>query len=330
MGKATGKALGKATRKGLGKAAGKARPVYVELDMKVDLNTLWERTQRPEMHEQWDLRFSEIRYMEKASSEEPQRFSYATRIGFGQRIEGTGETTATADEPSGRKTSALRFGSDSPISLIREGAGYWQYVPHQDAITFLTRYDYSTRFGAIGRLADRVAFRPLIGWATAWSFDRLRLWLECGIPPSVSLGRWLVHVCGTWLLALLWMYQGIVPKLVAPQAGELDLLQATGLFEGWEHVALTVLGIAEAGFGAVVAMRSQNRFVHAWAAVALVGLTVPAIITVPNLWASPASPVVLAGAMMGLHGAVALTSEQLPSAARCRRRPRAEHAKREA
>lgn len=32
-------------------------------------------------------------------------------------------------------------------------------------------------------------FHPLIGWATAWSFDRLRLWIERGIPPEVSRDR---------------------------------------------------------------------------------------------------------------------------------------------
>ena len=76
------------------------------------------------------------------------------------------------------RTSALRFGSESPISIIRAGSGYWKYVPTGDGIRFLTAYDYRTRFGIVGRLADRVAFRPLLGWATAWSFDRLRLWLE--------------------------------------------------------------------------------------------------------------------------------------------------------
>ncbi|TMV50772.1 hypothetical protein FE783_08810 [Paenibacillus mesophilus] len=302
---------------------GGAKPIYVELNIKADMGELWERTQTPEMHEQWDLRFSEIRYIEKETDDEPQRFLYATRIGFGMRIEGTGETTASTEERSGRKTSVLRFGSDSPLSLIREGGGFWRYVPHEggESVTFMTRYDYKTRFGPLGGLADRLAFRPLIGWATAWSFDRLRLWLESGIPPSVSFSRWFIHVCGAWLLALLWMYQGIVPKLVAPEAGELDLLQAAGWFAGWEGETLAVLGLAEAAFGLLVVLRSKDRRVHALAAAALVILAIPALLADPHLWAAPMNPVVLNGALLGLHGAVSATSHRLPSAANCRRRP---------
>lgn len=300
---------------------GKAKTIYVELDIRAGMDALWNRTQTPEMHEKWDLRFSEIRYLTKRTPDEPQRFLYSTRIGFGLRIEGSGVTRGSIEEASGRRTSVLRFGSDSPLSLIREGGGFWRYIPHGDKVTFVTRYDYTTRFGPLGRLADRLAFRPLIGWATAWSFDRLRLWLESGIPPSVSFGRWLVHVCGAWLLALLWMYQGIVPKLIAPEAGELDLLRAAGWFDGWERGALTALGLVEAGFGLVVGLRSKDRRVHAWAAAMLIVLAAPALSADPDLWSSPMSPIVLNGAMLGLHGAVACMSEQLPSAGRCRRRP---------
>ena len=28
-----------------------------------------------------------------------------------------------------------------------------------------------------------------MGWATAWSFDRLRLWLEEGIDPATSAAQ---------------------------------------------------------------------------------------------------------------------------------------------
>ncbi|WP_147944595.1 hypothetical protein [Microbispora sp. CSR-4] len=40
-----------------------------------------------------------------------------------------------------------------------------------------------------------LVFRPLIGWATAWSFDRLRLWLETGQTPERSLWQALAEVC---------------------------------------------------------------------------------------------------------------------------------------
>ncbi|MEF3302910.1 DoxX-like family protein [Paenibacillus sp. GYB003] len=299
---------------------GKAKPVYVELDIRADIEALWERTQTPELHERWDLRFSEIRYLPREAGG-PQRFLYATRIGFGLRIAGTGETTETANGAEGVRTSALRFGSDSRLSLIREGGGFWRYVPHGGTVTFLTRYDYKTRFGPLGRAFDRVIFRPLIGWATAWSFDRLRLWLECGIPPAVSFGRWLSHKGGAVLLALLWLYQAVVPKLIAPWAGELELMRAAGAFPGREREALIALGLLEAAMGLLVAFRAADKKVHALACAALAALAVPALIADPSLWAAPVSPIALNAAMIGLHGAVAATSADLPSARNCRRKP---------
>lgn len=81
----------------------------------------------------------------------------------------------------------LRFASEHPLSLLRDGAGYWRYVPVGDGrVRFLTGYDYRVRWGRLGRLADLV-FRPLIGWGTAWSFDRLRLWVDHGVAPERSL-----------------------------------------------------------------------------------------------------------------------------------------------
>ena len=48
---------------------------------------------------------------------------------------------------------------------------------------FLTQYDYDVNFGRVGKVADKLAFRPLIGWATALSFDVLKRWLEQGEAP---------------------------------------------------------------------------------------------------------------------------------------------------
>ena len=147
---------------------------------------MWEATQDPGWHQRWDLRFTSIRYLPRPDAREPQRFLYATRIGLGLVIEGTGESVGTREGETGARTSALRFWADDRRSLIREGSGYWRYVPAEGGVRFLTRYDYSTRWGAAGALVDRLLFRPLLGWATAWSFDRLRLWLEGGIPPERS------------------------------------------------------------------------------------------------------------------------------------------------
>src|SRR6266700_1157845 len=75
-------------------------------------------------------------------------------------------------------------------------------------------YDYRTRFGSVGQLIDRLVFRRLIGWATAWSFDRLRLWIEREVPPEISLRMASIHALARLGIAFTWMWQGLVPKLM--------------------------------------------------------------------------------------------------------------------
>src|SRR5437764_9763884 len=104
------------------------------------MDELWRFTQDPSLHQQWDLRFTGITYLPRPDPAEPQRFLYQTRIGFGLAICGEGETVG-ARESESSSTSALKFWSEDPKSLIRQGAGYWKYVRTGDAIRFITRYD---------------------------------------------------------------------------------------------------------------------------------------------------------------------------------------------
>jgi hypothetical protein len=117
---------------------GQPRGVYVEILIRGDIDEVWKHTQRPELHEPWDLRFTKIRYLPRESESEPQRFTYTTRVGFGLQIAGEGESTGNREEATGRRTSALRFWSADPKSLIEEGSGYWQYVPAESGARFLT------------------------------------------------------------------------------------------------------------------------------------------------------------------------------------------------
>ena len=168
----------------------KVPPVYVEIAIRAPFQALWERTQQADEHARWDLRFSRIEYLPRASEHEPQRFRYTTRIGFGVKIRGEGTFfVRPGDAVDGSRTTALRFWSNDRRSLVRSGSGYWRYVPNERGVTFLTRFDYETRFGRAGALVDRLLFRPFVGWATAWSFDRLRLWLEDGVSPEASRRR---------------------------------------------------------------------------------------------------------------------------------------------
>jgi hypothetical protein len=188
--------------------------IYVEIIIRGDVEEVWKHTQRPELHELWDLRFTTIRYLPRVSEAEPQRFLYTTQIGFGLQIDGEGESTGNREETTGLRTSALKFWSRDLKSLIEEGSGYWQYIPTEDGVRFLTWYDYQTRFGAAGRSLDRLLFRPLLGWATAWSFDRLRLWIDNGLAPKAALRLAAIHAWARSAFAFFWLLLGLVPNLL--------------------------------------------------------------------------------------------------------------------
>jgi hypothetical protein len=157
------------------------RRLYIEALIQTDLDTLWRYTQDPAAHTRWDARFGEIAFV---PGNGPQRFRYTT---FG--VAGTGTCAGERTSPDGGCVSALRFASGNVLSPIRAGSGYWRYVPTPDGIRFITGYDYQAGWGKVPDLL----VRPLVGWLTAWSFDRLRLWLERGVPPERSRNHAVAH-----------------------------------------------------------------------------------------------------------------------------------------
>jgi hypothetical protein len=294
--------------------------LYVETLVRAPLDRVWEATQDPARHERWDLRFSTISYLPRPDPERPQEFRYATRIGFGQRIEGWGRSMGT-HEKDGTRTSALEFGSDDPKSLIREGSGYWRYIPEREGATrFLTWYDYRTRFGAFGRLAD-LAFRPLIGWATALSFDRLRLWLERGIDPASSLRAFWVHAAARWGLAAVFLWQGLVPKVLRQHEDELAMVRAGGVPDAWASEALLAVGLGEAVFGLVLLATWRWRTPLLAAAALMPVVMAGVLLTAPRFGASAFNVVSLNTAVAALAVAGWLAAADAPSAGRTRRRP---------
>jgi hypothetical protein len=268
------------------------------------------------------LRFTDIEYLPRSDPQAPQQFLYATRIGFGLRIAGGGESVGENHGSAGR-VSALKFWSHDPKSLIREGSGYWKYVPADTGQRFLTRYDYRTRFGFVGAAVDRWLFRPLLGWATAWSFDRLRLWIERGIDPALSFERSLVHASARLALGLIWLYQGIVPKLLHQDSGELDIVGGSGAFAGREAEVLVAVGLGEIALGLLCVFLWRWRGLFGVNIVLLLALAGGAAFSQPSVFLQPFNPTTLTLGMVALSVVGLLTQRDLPSARRClRREPR--------
>jgi hypothetical protein len=294
------------------------RPIYVERLIAAPIEALWSATQKPDVHERWDLRFTEIRYLPREKETEAQRFLYATRIGFGLRIAGEGESVGQADR-GGDRTSSLRFWSDDRKSLIRTGSGYWRYAPTERGIRFITQYDYETRFGAAGRALDLV-FRPLLGWATAWSFDRLRLWLERDAEPGATLDRSLIHWTGRATLVFIWLYHGIVPKLIAP-AGEIDLATRTGVPASLAPGFIVASAAFEIALGLGILLVRDARPLLLLSTVLAIGLAIVTTARVLELAVAPFQPITLGIAMAGLAAVALRANHDLPRARSCLREP---------
>jgi hypothetical protein len=291
--------------------------IYVEILIRGDIEDVWRHTQRPELHEPWDLRFTKIQYLPRPSEAEPQRFNYTTRIGFGLQISGQGESTGNREEATGRRTSALKFWSADPKSLIEEGSGYWQYVPTEIGVRFLTWYDYRTRFGGIGRLLDRVFFRRLLGWATAWSFDRLRLQIDMGLEPRASFRLSAIHACSRAAIALIWLWQGLVPKLLFNQADERAMIAASHLRTG----LVPFLGLIEIAIAIYAILSWQSRSFFLFNILAMAAAFANVATMSPSYLVAAFNPVTLNLAMIALSLVGYIAAAEIPSASRCLRKP---------
>jgi hypothetical protein len=165
-------------------------PIHVEVDIRADLDRVWELTQDTDAHARWDVRFSAIRPVGALPSG-GYRFRYERNLLL-LTLTGTGTSLGERHGRDGSRTSALRFVPDDRLSPLGPGRGYWRYRPTAGGVTFTTGYDYEP---AWGRVVDALVLRRFIGWMTAWSFDRLRIWAETGVEPE----RWpLVSVLAVW------------------------------------------------------------------------------------------------------------------------------------
>src|SRR5215204_56439 len=152
----------------------KNNKIIVEAIIPCDVETLWERSQNPDLHILWDIRFSRIAYLAECDEKGFELMDYRTKIGFGMEIKGVGRYLQNTP----LKHSTFEFESDDWKSIIKIGRGIWQYKPSAEGTYFRTVYDYETNYGFFGRLIDRALFRPLMQLATEWSFETLRRW--CG------------------------------------------------------------------------------------------------------------------------------------------------------
>ncbi len=254
-----------------------------DIMIKADRNTVWSKSQDPQQHVQWDIRFSDIVYLRNTTPTQTQRFRYVTRLGFGLVIEGWGESV---DKPD-KQASVLKFGSDDPKSLITEGNGAWVYRSVDGGVRFSTVYDYSVRYGLVGWVIDVIVLRPIMLWAVRWSFDRLRIWIEQGTHPAVSCRLWLAKIIARVALAAVWIHEGVVPKLLFVRDSELELVTRSGLILYSPKLTLAILGTTEIAAGAWLLFGKAERLAALLISLATVVIVTMVVMVEPSAWTDP-------------------------------------------
>lgn len=297
----------------------KSKPIYVEIPIQTDMDSLWNATQKPELHEQWDLRFSSITYIPKEEGQ-PQFFTYTRTVGPFFQVEGWGKSIGSMQINDGNRSSSLQFGTEQLLSPIKEGRGYWQYKQQEHNIKFLTQYDYDVNFGSVGKVFDKIIFRPAIGWATALSFDVLKRWLERGeLPLSQYIRFFSTYFC-TLLFAFIWIYQGLVPKVINIHPTEQTMVSRTFSFaESQLPTIVVIIGIAEVLFGLVWLFYRHKRHLFILQLVVFPLLTIAAIVAVPESSIHPFNPVTFNLSLIGLSLLGLVLSKDVPTARNCKR-----------
>ncbi|WP_416728770.1 DoxX-like family protein [Fictibacillus sp. JL2B1089] len=297
----------------------KKKAIYVEIPIKARIDEVWEKSQNPILHEQWDLRFSSITYLPKKSEDDPQSFHYETKIGFGLKVSGWGKSIGTHNKEDGSKISSLHFGTPQKISPISEGKGFWKYIPNEKGTTFLTQYDYDVRYGYFGRLVDSL-FRPLMGWGTALSFDVLKRWIEQRELPKTQYIRFFSTLLITVLFFFIWVYQGLVPKIIAKHPEEVAMLSSLSAMEMNTAVkAVGVVGILEVLFGLTWLLYRNKRHLHLLQIIVFPLLTVSALLADPAISTHPFNPVTFNVSLWILSILGFVLAKDVPTATSCKR-----------
>jgi hypothetical protein len=114
--------------------------------------------------------------------------------------------------------------------------------------------------------------------------------------------------------------EGVFPKLLFRDTGELTILQHTHLFAGQESVILSLVGLGEIAFGYLLIWIWYSQPLLLLNILLLVVLGAGALFSQPRIFVAPFNPLTLNLAMAALSVVGLMAAHDLPSARSCRRR----------
>ena len=119
---------------------------------------------------------------------------------------------------------------------------------------------------------------------------------------SVNLKRTLQPPLRTIQLSLaaLWIYQGLVPKILFQAQDELRIWLLQGFDESLALALMQLSGAAEMMFGCLLLMLKPSRLLHGLNILAMLGLSLLIIALEPLYFSKAFNPFVMNGAMAAL------------------------------
>lgn len=94
-------------------------------------------------------------------------------------------------------------------------------------------------------------------------------------------------------VALIWIYQGLVPKLLAHHADELNLARLSGVPESQLHNFVTTAGVLELLFGILILAVPKWRWPMHLSMFAMVGAAISVTLTAPAYTVAAFNPISL-------------------------------------
>ncbi len=101
-------------------------------------------------------------------------------------------------------------------------------------------------------------------------------------------------------LAVLWIYQGLLPKILFQSSAEIAIWQAIGLELHLAKIAVALSGLIEIAFGCSFLIWQRAALIHQLNVLGLAGLLVLIALTDPLQLTTAFNPVVMNTAMIAL------------------------------
>jgi uncharacterized membrane protein YphA (DoxX/SURF4 family) len=147
------------------------------------------------------------------------------------------------------------------------------------------------------------------------------MWIEKDISPEISLQKTFAHALYSLSIAFVWIYHGLVPKLIYRNADEIRMLHESGFANSYILKALSILGIVEICIGLSILIFWKSRRVL-WGTILLMVLaTLGVAANSPHYLAGAFNPITLNFSVAALSGISLITGINIPTADNCMRKP---------